>query len=79
MEKVLNWISSHDKLTHAIVCFMFCVSMGVAASIAAALTKEASDWLYKRNYSVGYGWDWYDVAADMAGIILGIAIRLLIF
>lgn len=78
-ENVLKWISGHDKLVHAIVCFLICVCLGVAAASVAAITKEGADEYHKRVNGVGSGWDWKDIMADAVGILLGYLIRLILF
>jgi len=43
------------------------------------VTKEAADWMYKKNCKVGSGWDWLDILADVAGIAVGSVLRRLVF
>ncbi len=63
-----------DKCTHFLACYAVTMTVGINSTpeigaligLAVGLGKEAYD---KRPG--GSGWDWYDVVADVAGVIVG--------
>lgn len=61
-----------DKIKHAFVCFMIAL-YSTEAAISAALAKEYGDSNAKGNH-----WCWWDLVADMIGIVLGTIVRILI-
>lgn len=66
-----------DKILHFCCCLLITLLLGWQAGATAAVTKEVADEMHYRQYSVGNGWDWMDVLADIAGIAIGIIIRLI--
>ena len=70
------WNSLNDKLKHFIVCFIVTAiagSHGAAAAMGAGITKEWCD-----SHQPDNKWDWWDIAADVAGIIAGLTVRQII-
>lgn len=61
-----------DKLYHFSACLGIAV-FDTEAAILAALAKEYGDGKAKGNH-----WCWWDITADMLGVIVGTGIRLLI-
>lgn len=76
LEKILKL---NDKVLHFMACFIITLVLGENCAAVAALTKEFADWMYKRNCNVGNGWDWMDMAANAAGIVLGCVLRRIVF
>lgn len=62
-----------DKWLHLIVVFLISI-VSPQAAIGAAFGKEYGD--YKE---VGNHWCWWDILADMIGLILGTIVHYLIF
>lgn len=60
-------------------CLAITLTAGELCAVTAGVTKEAADWMYKKNCKVGSGWDWLDVLADAAGIAVGSVLRRLVF
>nr|DAZ00783.1 MAG TPA: putative periplasmic lipoprotein [Caudoviricetes sp.] len=75
MKIVDSILKMNDKVLHFIACLVLTMTVGEIGALSAALTKEGADWLYKKNCNVGSGWDWGDILADTAGIMLGSLIR----
>lgn len=65
-------LKGKDKLYHFSVCFVIAL-YSTEAALAAALAKEYGDSKAYGNY-----WSWWDILADVLGIILGTVIRVLI-
>lgn len=66
-----------DKVYHFMFCFLLSFSFGthgVFASISASLTKEFSD-----SINPNSKWCWYDILADLLGILVGYPLGLIIF
>ena len=66
-----HW-NDKDKLMHASVCAVISL-YSTECAIFASLAKEYGDKGNPYNH-----WCWKDLAADMVGIIIGTAIRLII-
>lgn len=69
----------NDKLLHFLACLVITLTVGELCAVTAGVTKEAADWMYKKNCKVGSGWDWLDILADAAGIAVGSVLRRLVF
>ena len=69
----------NDKLLHFLACLAITLTAGELCTVTAGVTKEAADWMYKKNCKVGSGWDWLDVLADAVGIAVGSVLRRLVF
>ena len=67
-----NGLKGKDKLYHFSACFVIAL-YSTEAALAAALAKEYGDSKAYGNY-----WSWWDILADVLGIILGTVIRVLI-
>lgn len=80
----------NDKLLHFLVCgaiaaltcilmmlvgatVLHCAIAAVIAAMAAGLGKEYGD-----RCAIGNHWDWYDLAADLAGAVVGTTLVILI-
>ena len=48
----------NDKLLHFLACLVITLTVGELCAVTAGVTKEAADWMYKKNCKVGSGWDW---------------------
>jgi uncharacterized membrane protein len=68
----MDGLKGKDKLYHFAVCFVIAL-YSTEAAFAAALAKEYGDSKAYGNY-----WSWWDILADVLGIILGTVIRVLI-
>ena len=66
-------IIPQDKIKHFAVCVILSLINPMLA-VGASLGKEYGD-----KGAVGNHWCWWDLLADLIGIIVGGAIRLLIF
>ena len=53
----------NDKLLHFLACLVITLTAGELCAVTAGVTKEAADWMYKKNCKVGSGWDWLDILA----------------
>jgi uncharacterized protein YfiM (DUF2279 family) len=65
-----------DLIKHFLICFIVTAiagSHGAAASMAAGVTKEWCD-----SKQPGNKWDWWDIAADVAGAACGLAFNYLL-
>ena len=62
-----------DKIYHFAVCLALSLYRADVA-ITAAITKEYAD-----SKAYGNRWSWGDIAADTAGIVLGVLIRCLFY
>lgn len=67
----------NDKLLHFLACLVITLTAGELCAVTAGVTKEAADWMYKKNCKVGS--DWLDILADAAGIAVGSVLRRLVF
>ncbi len=54
-----------DKVKHFLVCYVIALYQ-VDVALAAAFAKEYTDHINPHNH-----WDWYDMLANIAGVILG--------
>lgn len=67
---ILLWNNLNDKVKHFIICFIPTFTLGVygiSGSMGAGITKEWCD-----SHQPGNKWDWWDIAADVAGAIAGL-------
>ena len=69
----------NDKLLHFLACLAITLTAGELCAVTAGVTKEAADWMYRKKYKVGSGWDWLDILADAAGIAVGSVLRRIVF
>lgn len=46
----------NDKLLHFFACLAITLTAGELCAVTAGVTKEAADWMYKKNCKVGSGW-----------------------
>ena len=71
----------NDKLLHFLACLVITLTAGELCAVTAGVTKEAADWMYRKNCKVGSGWDWdwLDILADAAGIAVGSVLRRIVF
>lgn len=69
----------NDKLLHFLACLVITLTVGELCAVTAGVTKEAADWMYRKKYKVGSGWDWLDILADAAGIAVGSVLRRIVF
>ena len=61
----------NDKLLHFLACLVITLTAGELCAVTAGVTKEAADWMYKKNCKVGTAWAGLDRLADSAGIAVG--------
>lgn len=66
-------LTDKDKRLHFLVCMIISI-LSPAMAYGAAIGKEYGDYKAKGNH-----WCWLDLLADMAGICVGVVIRMLIF
>lgn len=66
-----HW-NDRDKILHAIVCVALAL-YSTECAIAASLAKEYGDKGNPSNH-----WCWCDIAADMVGVLIGTAMRILL-
>ena len=57
----------NDKLLHFLACLAITLTAGELCAVTAGVTKEAADWMYKKNCKVGSGWDWLGLAGHTCG------------
>mgnify|MGYP003401551864 CR=1 FL=1 len=62
-----------DKLKHTIVCLIGSLFFGYGFGLGAGIAAEYKDKAW------GGKWDWWDIAADMVGTIIGGMVHYLIF
>ena len=68
-----------DKIYHAISCLVITLItalflnwwIGLILAVLAGILKEVYDAKW------GTGWDWYDILADMLGVVLGVGVYLM--
>ena len=58
-------ITDRDKIYHFLVCLAISVA-SPSAAVGAAIAKEYADMRMPGNH-----WCWLDIAADVAGILIG--------
>lgn len=62
-----------DKLYHFAICCVVTIVLGWKFAAGLGLGKELGDW-----YKPLSDWDWYDILADLIGILVGLLIRYLV-
>ncbi len=45
----------NDKLLHFLACLVITLTVGELCAVTAGVTKEAADWMYRKNCKVGSG------------------------
>lgn len=69
-----KWFNSlDDKLKHTIVCLIGSLAFGYGFGLGAGIAAEYKDKAW------GGTFDWWDIAADMVGTIIGGMLHYLIF
>lgn len=67
------FMSLDDKLKHTIVCFVGSLAFGYGFGLGAGFAAEYKDKAW------GGTFDWWDIAADLTGTIIGGICHYLIF
>lgn len=78
MFAALAWVSKCpltrvDRIAHLFVCFFGSAVFGYGFGIGAGIAAEYKDKVW------GGGWDWWDIAADAMGTVLGELVHHAIF
>lgn len=73
IKKIKEWLNISDMGLHVLACFLFAAVLGWGGGVGAGIAAEYKD------YAWGGKWDWDDLAADLAGVIIGAVAHFMLF